>query len=433
MDVKIENLSSVKKKISFAIPAEKVSSEISKVYDEIRKNASIKGFRKGKVPQSVIEKHYSAKMAGEVLQNLVTETYAKAINDQKIVPVAPPTIESDEVRKGEPLSYSATVEILPEIEVKDYIGLQTQKKPYVLDEEAINDRLKDMQTRMAQVVPLTEQRPAIMSDIVTLDFKGFLDNVPFENGEAEDYMLELGSKSFIEGFEEQIVGMSCGDEGKIQVTFPETYGKHKLAGKEVTFEVRIKDIKQKELPELDDNFAKQFGVDTLDQLRGKLAEAFEQQEKSKIEAEVKDNLVRLLIEKNDLEVPETLVEKQLQFLVENTKNNLSMQNLTLEMVSSDESKLREELKDNALLQVKGTLLLEAVAKKEGINVEENEINEKIQGIAERANKSPEKVENFYLRNTYAREALIKQLKEEKTIRFLLDRAIIKEESQGNSN
>lgn len=430
MSVNIENLSSVKKKINFAIPAERVTTEIGKVYDEIRKTASIKGFRKGKVPQSVVEKYYSAKMAGEVLQNLVTETYTKAINEHKIIPVAPPTIESDEVKIGEPLNYSATVEILPEFEVKDYIGLQVRKKPYIPDEEAINSRLKDMQTRLAQIAPLEEQRPAAMGDVVTLDFKGFHDNVPFENGEAEGYMLELGSKSFIAGFEEQIVGMSYGDEGKIKVTFPETYGGHKLAGKEVTFEVKIKEIKQKELPELDDNFSKQFGVDTLDQLRGKLAEALEQQEKSKIEADVKDNLVRLLIEKNDLEVPETLVEKQLQFLVENTKNNLSMQNLTLEMIGSDESKLREELKDNALLQVKGTLLLEAVAKKEGIKVEDNEIYEKIQQIAERANKAPEKVENFYLQNTYAREAVIKQLKEEKTIQFLLERATITEDVQG---
>jgi trigger factor len=430
MSVNIENLSSVKKKINFSIPAERVTTEIGKVYDEIRKNASIKGFRKGKVPQSVVEKYYSSKMAGEVLQNLVTETYTKAINEHKIIPVAPPTIESDEVKMGEPLKYSATVEILPEFEVKDYIGLQVRKKTYIPDEEAINSRLQDMRSRLAQIVPLEEQRPAAMGDVVTLDFKGYHDNVPFENGEAEDYMLELGSKSFIAGFEEQIVGMSCSDEGKIKVTFPETYGGHKLAGKEVTFEVKIKEIKQKELPELDDNFSKQFGVDTLDQLRGKLTEALEQQEKSKIEADVKDNLVRILIEKNDLEVPEALVEKQLNFLVENAKDNLSMQNLSLELIGSNEAKLRDELKDNAILQVKGTLLLEAVAQKEGIKIEDNEIYEKIQQIAERTNKAPEKIENFYLQNKYAREALIKQLKEEKTVQFLLERAIITEDVQG---
>jgi len=433
MNVNIENLSSVKRKISFEIPADRVTSEIGKVYEQIRKNASIKGFRKGKVPQSVIEKNFSGKMAGEVLQNLVSETYLKAITDNKIVPVAPPTIESDEVKKGQPLNYSAVVEIFPEIEVNDYIGLETKKKPYVPNEEAVDSRLKDMQARMAQLVPLVEQRPAINGDIVTLDFKGFVDGAPFERGEAEDYMLELGSKSFIEGFEEQIIGMSCGDEGKITVTFPETYGAHKLAGKEVTFEVKIKEIKYKELPALDDDFARQFGVDTIDEFRGKIAESFEQQEKEKIESTLKDNLVRLLIEKNDLEVPEALVEKQLQFLVDNTLDNLKKQNLTLKMIGSDETKIREELKDNALLQVKGTLLLEALAKKEGLSVEDSEIYEKIQEIAERANKDSDKVEKFYLQNTYARESLIKQLKEEKAIQFLMERAVITEDSQENTN
>ena len=431
MNVNIENLSSVKRKISFEIPADRVTSEIDKVYEQIRKNATIKGFRKGKVPQSVIEKNFSGKMAGEVLQNLVSETYLKAITDNKIVPVAPPKIESDIVKKGQPLNYSAVVEIFPEIDVKDYIGLETKKKPYVPNEEVVESRLKDMQTRMAQLVPLAEQRPAINGDIVILDFKGFVDGAPFERGEMEDYMLELGSKSFIDGFEEQIIGMSSGDEGKITVTFPDTYGAHHLAGKEVTFEVKIKEIKYKELPALDDDFARQFGVDTIAELRGKIAESFEQQEKEKIESTLKDNLVRLLIEKNDLEVPEALVEKQLQFLVENTINNLTKQNLTLEMIGSDETKIREELKDNALLQVKGTLLLEALAKKEGISVEDSEIYEKIQEMAERANQDSDKVEKFYLQNTYARESLIKQLKEEKAIQFLIERAVITEDSQEN--
>jgi trigger factor len=361
----------------------------------------------------------------------VSETYLKAITDNKIVPVAPPTIESDQVKKGQPLNYSAIVEVYPEIEVKDYIGLQTTKIAYVPNEEAVEGRLKDMQARMAQLVPLTEQRPAINGDIVTLDFKGFVDGAPFERGEMEDYMLELGSKSFIEGFEEQIVGMSSGEEGKITVTFPDTYGAHHLAGKEVTFEVKIKEIKFKELPALDDDFARQFGVDTIEELRGKIAESFEKQEKERIESTLKDNLVRLLIEKNELEVPDALVEKQLQFLMENTLNNLKRQNLTLEMIGSDETKLREELKDNALLQVKGTLLLEALAKKEEISVEDSEIYEKIQEIAEKANKDSDKVEKFYLQNTYARESLVKQLKEEKAIQFLMERAIISEETQEN--
>lgn len=433
MIVKVENLSPVKKKINFEIPAGRVTEEIEKVYGQIRKTAALKGFRKGKVPQAVIEKHYSGKMAGEVLHNIVTETYFKALDEQKIVAVSAPSIDSDEIKAGEPLKYSATVEVIPEIEVKEYKGLQVKKEKYVVDEETISGRLKDMQSRLAQIKPLDEPRPAISGDIVTLDFTGYADGVPFENGSATDYMLELGSNSFIAGFEEKVVGMSIGEEGKIDVSFPADYFVTKLAGKDVTFEVKIKDIKVKELPPLDDDFAKQFGeFETLEQLKSKLSESYESQEKAKIDSKMRDNLVKTLIEKNPLEVPEALVEKQLNFLVENISNDLSMQNLSLAAIGSDEKKIREEYKDTAVLQVKGTLLLEEIAKKEGIVIGESDIQDKIAEIAEKANKDSEMVEKFYLKNPYAKEALIKQLREEKTLSFLEEHAIITEESQADS-
>jgi len=429
MIVNVENVSPVKKKINFEIPAVRVAEEIEKVYDQIRKTAALKGFRKGKVPQSMIEKHYSDKMAGEVLHNIVNETYFKALDEQKIVPVSSPSIESDGVKNGEPLKYSATFEVIPEFEVKDYKGLQVKKERFAPDKDKIADRLKEMQARLAQIKPLDEQRPAMAGDIVTLDFTGYIGGAPLENGSAQDYMLELGSNSFIAGFEEKIAGMSIGDEGKIDLSFPNDYFVTKLAGKDVTFEVKIKDIKAKELPALDDDFAKQFGeFDTLEQLKSKLTESFENQEKSKIESKIRDNLVKALIEKNPIEVPEALVEKQLNFLVENVTNDLSMQNLSLAAIGSDEKKIREQYKDTAVLQVKGTLLLEEVAKKEGIEVGENEIQEKFAEIAEKANKDTDTIEKFYLKNPYAKQALIKQLREEKTLSFLEEHAVITEES-----
>ncbi len=433
MIVNVENVSPVKKKINFEIPARRVTEEIDKVYGQIKKTAALKGFRKGKVPQALIEKHYSGKMAGEVLHNIFNETYFKALDEQKIVPVSPPSIESDEVINGEPLKYSVTVEVIPEFEVKDYKGLQIEKELFVPDEEKIAARLKEMQSRFAQLKPLEEQRPAITGDVVTLDFTGYVEGAPLENGSAQDYMLELGSNSFIAGFEEKVVGMSIGEDAKIDLSFPNDYFVATLAGKEVTFEIKIKDIKCKELPTLDDEFAKQFGeFDTLEQLKSKLGESFESQEKSKIESRMRDNLVKALIEKNPMEVPEALVQKQLNFLVENITNDLSMQNLTLAAIGSDEKKIREEYKDTAVLQVKGTLLLEAVAKIEKIEIGESEIQEKFAEIADKANKDSDMVEKFYLKNPYAKEALIKQLREEKTLRFLEEHAIIAEKTGADS-
>lgn len=428
MIVSVEDVTPVKKKINFEIPADRVTGEIEKVYGEIRKTASIKGFRKGKVPQAVVEKHYSAKMAGEVLHNLVSETYFKALNEQKIVAVAPPTIESDdEIKKGEPLKYSAVVEIMPEIDVKDYLGLQVETDQFIQDESVADTRLKEMQARMAQIKPLEESRPATKGDIVTLDFTGYVDGIPFENGAAIDYMLELGANNFIAEFEDQIVGMTVGDNGTIKVKFPEDYFVTKLAGKEVTFEVQIKEIKVKELPPLDDDFAKQFGeFETLDQLKSRLFEAHEKQERSKIDDKLKDNVVRALIEKNPIEVPDALVEKQINFMLENVTNDLAMQNSSLAAIGSDEKKFKEEYRETAVLQVKGTLLLEAVANKEGIVVEESELQDKFSEIAERSNKDSDVVEKFYMKNPYAREALAKQLREVKTISFLQERAKLTE-------
>ncbi len=284
-----------------------------------------------------------------------------------------------------------------------------------------------MQSRMAEIKPLEEQRPAAVGDIVTLDFTGYVGGVPFENGSAIDYVLELGSNSFIAGFEDQIIGMSVGQEGKIEITFPAEYFVTKLAGKDVTFDVKIKDIKTKELPPLDDDFAKQFGeFETLDELKSKLFEGYEKQETSKIESGLHDSLVKALIEKNPIEVPDALVEKQLQFLVENITHDLAMKNLSLAAIGSDEKKIREDYRETAIMQVKGTLLLEELAKKEGIAVEEKEITDKIAEIAERANKDSDMVEKFYERNSYAKESLLKQIREEKTIKFLEDHAKITE-------
>ncbi len=433
MIVNVENVSPVKKKINIEVPAGRVTDEIEKVYAQIRKTTALKGFRKGKVPQVLIEKHYGSKMAGEVLHNLFNETYFKALDEQKIVPVSPPSIESDDVKSGEQLKFSATVEVIPEFELKEYKGLRIKKERYIPDEQKIADRLKDMQSRLAQLTPLKEQRPAIAGDIVTLDFAGYVDGAPLEDGSAENYMLEIGSNSFIAGFEENIIGMSIGENKKFELSFPNDYFVIRLAGKNVTFEVKIKDIKVKELPPLDDDFAKQFGeFETLEQMKLKLAEVFEDQEKSKIQSKTRDNLVKVLIEKNPIEVPEALVQKQLNFLVENVTNDLSMQNLTLASIGSDEKKIRDQYLKTAELQVKGTLLLEEVAKKEGIEVGENEIQEKFTELAEKSNKDSAMVEKFYLKNPYAKEALIKQLREEKTLRFLEEHAIIVDESEADS-
>lgn len=427
MLVTVENVSPVKKKISLEIPSERVSREIEKVYGEIRKSVSIKGFRKGKVPQPVIEKYYSERMELDVMKNLVNDSYPKALAENGIVPVSQPQFESDALKSGEPFKYTVTVEIVPEIELKEYRGLQVEKQAFVPDEAVVEGRIRELQSGMAQLKVVEESRPAADGDFVVIDFKGFLDGVPFERGAAVDYVLQLGSKQFIPGFEDQVIGMSVGETREIAVTFPADYGSEELAGKPVTFEVSLKEIKEKELPNLDDDFARMFGpYDTMEQLKAKITEVFEAEEKQKITNEVRDRVVKALIEKHEFEVPEALVEKQLSVLVENMKNNLASKNLTLEKIGSSEEQIRTQARSVAVSQVKGSLLLAAVADKEGIHIDDAFLEEKMRDMAAQANKDFEAIQALYERNPYAKDTLVMQLREDRTVDFLLENAQVAE-------
>ncbi|RQW83873.1 MAG: trigger factor [Geobacter sp.] len=427
MLVNVENLSPIKKKISFEIPSERVSKEIEKVYEEIKKTVTIKGFRKGKVPRAIIEKHYSERMHADALKNLINDTYFKALIDKKILPVSQPEFESDPLKPGESFQYAAVFETAPEIELKEYLGIKVEKRKLVADEKVVDARIVELQEGMGQLKAVEDARPAKDGDFVSIDFKGFLDGVPFERGEAQDYQLQLGSNTFIPGFEAQVVGMSPGDARDVKVTFPADYGNAELAGKDVTFDVKLKEIKAKELPPLDDEFAKQLGsFESIGELRARISEVFEKEEVQKIENEVRDNLVKALIEKHEFEVPEAMVEKQLNVLIENMKSNLAGQNMSFEQLGTSEEKIREQSRSVAVNQVKGSLLLAAIAEKEEIAVEDAEIEEKIRDIAARANKDFEIVFGIYQSNPYAKDTLIMQMREDKVIDFLLSQATVSE-------
>jgi len=427
MQINVESLSSIKKKINFKIPAQQVSAEVDKAYAEIRKHAAVKGFRKGKVPMGLIEKHYGDKMADDVLKSLVNDTYFKALTDQGLNPVSYPTIESDPLKPGEPFSYSATVEVFPEVTVKDYLGLEVVKEKMVLDDAAVAARLKEMQESLSQLGPAPEGHAAALGDFVTFDFVGSIDGVPFEGGDAEDFQLELGSGRFIPGFEDQMVGMTVGFEGTIKVNFPDSYGSELLAGKPAEFAVTVKEIKVKELPELNDDFAKEFGeFDTLAELKVKLTELQQAQEERRVETELRERVIKSLVEKNDLEVPEVMVDRQVTMMLENSKQRLASQRLSLEMMGLTDDGYKVQFREVAREQVKGSLLLDAVAELEKLEVTDADIATQVAEIAVGTKQDPATVANLYQTNERAKENLVAQLREDKAIKFLLERAKVTE-------
>jgi trigger factor len=428
MNVTIEHLSPVKKKIKFDIPAEHVTSEIDKSLAMIQKKANIKGFRKGKAPRSQVEKVYGAQMQEEVMRNLFQQTYYQALTEHKIMPVAHPEVEFDTaVAKDTSFAYSATVEVFPEVTVKEYAGLEVNKEAYVFTPEVIDQRITEMRESMAELKPVEDVRPVAAGDFVTLDFDGSIDGVAIPGGSANDFQLEIGSGRFIPGFEDQLIGLPVGEERQITVTFPSDYQATELAGKEAHFAITIKEIKVKELPELTDEFAQQFGeYETLAALRTALEEMYAKQQQERIESDLRDRLIEALIARNEFEVPSTMVDQQVAQMLENAKRRLASQRMTLEMMGMDEQQYKLQFRGVAESQVKGGLLLDSLATIEGIEVSDDEIETKVNEIAGEDEQNRERIKTYYAQNKEARDNLRAHLREEKALALLLDKAVITE-------
>lgn len=423
MNVKVEDISSIKKRLSFAVPAEQVDAEIDKAYRQIAKTAKVKGFRPGKVPRSVLERQYADQMKSQVLERLISDSYFNALEDHKILAVSSPEIvDSGLLEKGREFIFQAQVEVQPEIEAKDYVGLSLKKETFKADEKVVEERIEEMRAGSATLED-SKRKKAREGDTVIIDFEGFLNGVAFENGKADNHQLELGSNTFIPGFEEQLVGMKRDDEREIEVTFPLDYGKKELAGQDVVFKVKVKEIKEKVVPKLDDEFASQFGFASLEDLRERVAEAHRSQENERIERDFRDQLTAALIERNPVELPDAMIDLQLDHMLENLKNRMQSQGMSLQALGMTPESFRNVYRELAVKQVKGSLILEAIALQENIKVEESEIEEKLEEIAEKHNASKEMVMNFYAEES-RRRGLVTQLAEEKVIHFLTGKATI---------
>jgi len=425
MNVKIEELSSIARKLHFEVGAERVDQEIERAFRKIGKSAKIKGFRPGKIPLAVLEQYYGGQMEQEVLGRLINETYFKALDDHAIPAVGEPRIvDSSGVSRGQAFTYQAEIEVKPQVTAKDYLGIALQKEAFTPDPQVADGRVEELRASRAQL-EVSPRAQAQTGDSVVIDFEGFVDGEPFTGGSAEDFSLELGSGTLIPGFEEQIVGMQRGAEQQVAVTFPEDYGQQALAGKPANFRVVLKEIKEKVLPALDDEFAQGFGVETLAELRAQLEASYLAQETGRIDNDLRERLVRELIERNPLEVPAAMIAKQLEQMYSNIIDRMRSQGMTPEMLGLTPQNFAERYRETASSQVKGTLLLEAIGRQEGIAAEEGEVDARLAEIATMANAPLEAVKKYYAGEA-ARAGLLAQIGEEKVVRFLLDRARITE-------
>ena len=404
-----------------------VNSEMEKAFSEIQKKAKIQGFRVGKAPLHLVKRTYGDLMKEQVMRNLYEETLYKALDDNKIDPVEKPVIEFEPVEKDAPFKYTILAEVMPEIELKDYIGLQITKEKFNLNPENVENEIKRMQESMAQLVPLDETAAVESGHTASVDYDFTLEGFPEESSSATDAVIEVGANKLLPGFEEQIIGMKLGETREIRITMPEGHRNPEVVGKEGVFKIILKELKRKELPELDDDFAQQYGEhETMTELRQKLQEYQQKHEQERIENDLKDKVIQALIEKNPLEVPQSMVKRQLDYMLENLKNRLKSQQMSIEMMGLDDEGFRLRFQSEAEQKVKGGLLLMNLVNKENIKVEESDLTVKYEKIASGNPEMLGRVIEFYSGNQKARQSLSSEIQEDKAISFLLDKAVITE-------
>ncbi len=415
-----EKIEDNKVKLEVEVAAPDVDTALARAYRKVVKKINLPGFRKGKVPRRVLETRFGPEVLHEeALEELVPPAYEQALEESGIDPINQPEFELVQVEEGKPLLFNAVVEVLPEVELGQYRGLEAEQDQVEVDDLQVDHHIYMLREQNARLVP-REDQPARDGDLVTIDFKGFVDGEPFEGGESEDYSLELGSRSFIPGFEEQLVGVKPGEEKEVVVAFPEDYRNEELAGKEATFQVRMKQIKEKQLPELNDDFVKEVSeFETLDEMKADLKEKMlknaEEQSKTKLE----ESLIEKVTDASEVKLPEVLVQRQIDRMVGDMENYLRQQGLGLdqflELSGKSMEELREQNRPEAEKRTKANLVLDAIAKKEGFTVEESELESKIAEIAENYNDQPDRIKEIL-----EKQGRLPAVKEEMRIRKAID-------------
>ena len=428
MAVKTEQVEKNLVKLTFEISREELEKGINEAYKKNARKISIPGFRKGKVPKAMIEKYYGEEVFYDDAINFVLpEIYDAATKEAGIEPVARPEIDIEEIKKGEPIVVTALVTTKPEVKLGKYKSIKIDKIEYTVSEEDIDKDIEATQKKNARIITV-EDRAVENGDIAVIDFEGFCDGVAFPGGKGENYELEIGSGSFIPGFEEQIIGAEKDADVDVNVTFPEEYHAPELAGKEALFKVKVHEIKAKEYPELDDDFASEVSdFETMKEYRESVKERLEKAAEERAKQETENAIVEKAVEASSIDIPEAMIQTQIDRMVNDFAQRLSYQGMNLEMymqyTGSTMESFREGFKEQAEKQVRTTLVIEAIAKAEGIEANQEEIDEKIAEMAKMYNMEVEKITELLRPEDI--EGIANEIAFVKAIEMLVNKASIK--------
>ena len=413
-------------KLEITIEAEKFENAIKKVYFQNVKYFNIPGFRKGKAPQNIVERYYGKEIFYEdAFNEVVPAEYEKALEDNKIDAVSRPQIDIITMEKGKDLVFTATVATKPEVKVEKYKGIEIEKIEYTVKDADIDVELKNMQEKNARLVTV-EDRAVENKDIAVIDFEGFVDGVAFEGGKAEKHELEIGSGAFIPGFEDQVIGMKLEEEKDIKVTFPKEYFSKDLAGKDAIFKVKVHEIKKKEMPELDDEFAKDVSeFDTLAELKDSIKDRLTKQNDDRAKYEKQEAVMKVICDELKADIPEGMIDMEIDNMIRDMEQRMSYQGLTMEkylqMLNQTEADFRNQCKPQAIDAIKSRLALEAIIKEEKIEATDKEVEEKLKEMAEAYGKKAEELSDNENIKNYIKEGI----KNEKAIDLLVSNSKVK--------
>ena len=424
MKIDIDELSSVQRKVRVELPVETVATEFSRAYKNLGQRVRVKGFRTGKIPRSVLQGIYGDEVKGEVRSHLVEESLGEVIRERGLQIVSRPEVEANALSEADAFSFSAVFEVKPEIDVKDYLGVEIERVKLAITDAQVDEALRRLQESHARLEPVTDRDIVQKGDFVALDFVGTIDGKTFSGGKGENYALEVGAGQALPQFEDAVTGLRVNEHHTVQVNYPEDFSNKEIAGKVVDFSLVVREIKQKVLPVLDDDFAKDHGEcaslnELKDRIRGRLTDELKRYQ----DEELKEKIISRLIESHSFAAPPSMVERQTRYLMERYQNQVSQSGADAGAPPMEEA--RKALESRAMRQVQATLLMEKIAELEKIEISDKEVQQHIDNLAKAAGERGKTVREFYSRPE-ARDDLRAQLAFGRTVDFLLERARIKE-------
>ena len=427
MKTKLEHLGPVKKKLEIEIEAGEVSKRIDEAYRELRKSVRFPGFRQGKVPRTILERRFGNQVMEDVTRRLVNETLPKAVEETNTYPLTVPVIENEILKVGQDFRYFAVMEVRPEFKLEDYIGLEVEKEICSVSDQGVENQLEEIRKTHGNLASVEEDRGIRNDDYAVIEYEGFEGDKALEGVKNTNFLIRVGGSDFHPDFEKGLIGLKKGDTSEIKVDFEENHYQSKLAGKSVNFKVRVVDIKEMILPELDDGFARDLGADfkDLNDLKEKIKENLLAKEESRIDRELKRRLLEKISDRVDFELPESLVESELSGAIEHIRQNLVRSGSNMEKAGLEEEKLREDLRPASEKRVKEMLILGEIAKRDNLAINEAELSGGLKEMALNTGQEPETLRKYCEANNLVESFRLKLL-EEKTLNYLVKSANIAE-------